>query len=54
MRFVKGLPSLFALTVLGLAPAPVLAQSAQPADKTAEPAKIRRAETIVDDNWTLI
>jgi len=47
-----------ALTVLGLAPWAVLAQSAQPADQTAEPlkaepAKIRRTETIVDDNWTV-
>jgi invasion protein IalB len=50
---VKGLVSSVALAVLGLAPAPVLAQSAQPADKAAEPAKIRRAETIVDDNWTV-
>ena len=34
---------------------PVIAQTAAPADKTqpAEPAKIRRAETIVDDNWTV-
>ncbi len=48
------LPSL-ALAVLGLAPAPVLAESAQPADKTApaEAPKIRRTETIVDDNWTV-
>jgi invasion protein IalB len=36
-----------------LAPGPVLAQSAQPPDKPAEPAKIRRTETIVDDNWTV-
>ncbi len=52
---MKGLRTLLTLTVLGLAPAPVLAQGAQPADKTtpAEPAKIRRAETIVDDNWTV-
>ena len=52
---MKGLRTLLTLTVLGLAPAPVLAQSAQPVDKTApaEPAKIRRAETIVDDNWTV-
>ena len=50
---MKCLRSSFALTVLCLAPASVLAQSAQPADKTAEPAKIRRAETIVDDNWTV-
>jgi invasion protein IalB len=42
----------FALAILSLAPA--LAQTAQPADKAppAEP-KIRRAETIVDDNWTV-
>jgi invasion protein IalB len=52
---VKGLPSSLALAVLSFAAAPVLAQTAQPADKTpaAEPAKIRRAETIVDDNWTV-
>ena len=50
---MKGLLALVALTVLGLAPAPLLAQTPQPADKTAEPAKIRRAETIVDDNWTV-
>ena len=50
---MKGLVSSVALAVLGLAPAPVLAQSAQPADKAAEPAKIRRAEAIVDDNWTV-
>ena len=52
---MKGLLSLCALAVVSLAPASSLAQSAQPADKTppAEPAKIRRAETIVDDNWTV-
>jgi invasion protein IalB len=56
---VKGLVSSLALAVLGLACAPVLAQSVQPADKAApaaaspEAAKIRRAETIVDDNWTV-
>ncbi len=54
---MKGLLLSFALAVLSLAPAPapVLAQTAQPADKTppAEPAKIRRSETIVDDNWTV-
>ena len=49
---------LFAAALL-VAAAPAFAQSAQPADKTAapaaapEPAKIRRAETIVDDNWTV-
>jgi invasion protein IalB len=61
VRFVKALLPLLALAVLGLAPAPVLAQSAQPADKAApadktapaESPKIRRAETIVDDNWTV-
>jgi invasion protein IalB len=64
VRLVKGLLLSFALAVLSLslAPAPVLAQTAQPADKapaaaapaaTPEPAKIRRAETIVDDNWTV-
>jgi invasion protein IalB len=55
---VKGLWSIIGLAVLALAPSPVLAQSFQPAEKTAEPAKsepakIRRAETIVDDNWTV-
>ena len=52
---MKGLLSSFALAVLGLAPVPGIAQTAAPADKTqpAEPAKIRRAETIVDDNWTV-
>jgi invasion protein IalB len=57
---VKGLSLFFALMTFGFAAAPVLAQSAQPADKSAqpaekpaEPAKIRRAETIVDDNWTV-
>ena len=53
VRFVKGLPSLLALAAFGLASAPVAAQNPQPADKPAEPAKIRRAETIVDDNWTV-
>jgi invasion protein IalB len=45
---------------LALAPVagPALAQGDQPADKSAapapaEPAKVRRAETIVDDNWTV-
>ena len=50
---MKGLPSLLALAAFGLASAPVAAQNPQPADKPAEPAKIRRAETIVDDNWTV-
>jgi invasion protein IalB len=52
---VKGLLSSFALAVLSFAPAPVVGQTAQPADKAPapEPAKIRRAETIVDDNWTV-
>jgi invasion protein IalB len=55
---VKGLLLSFLLAVLSLVPAPVLAQSAQPADKAPvaaapEPVKIRRAETIVDDNWTV-
>jgi invasion protein IalB len=55
---LKGFSSVFALLILALAPAPVLAQSAQPAEKSAEPAKnepvkIRRSETIVDDNWTV-
>jgi invasion protein IalB len=56
---VKACLSFLAAALLGAAAAPALAQSAQPADKTAsrapapaEPAKIRRAETIVDDNWT--
>jgi invasion protein IalB len=44
---------LLALAAFGLAAAPVAAQNPQPADKPAEPAKIRRAETIVDDNWTV-
>ena len=57
---VKACLSFLAAALLGAAAAPALAQSAQPADKTAsrapapaEPAKIRRAETIVDDNWTV-
>ena len=55
---MKGLSASVAFTVVGLASGPVIAQSAQPADKTAgplnaEPAKIRRSETIVDDNWTV-
>jgi invasion protein IalB len=41
------------LAAFGLASAPVAAQNPQAADKPAEPAKIRRAETIVDDNWTV-
>ncbi len=54
------------LVVAGLAFAPALAQTAKPAAPdtakpaakssaapSAEPAKIRRAETIVDDNWTV-
>ncbi len=65
---MKGLLWSFALAVLSLGPAPVFAQTAQPAEKApaakpeaqppapatpTEPAKIRRAETIVDDNWTV-
>jgi invasion protein IalB len=53
---VKGLLLWFASATLGSAAA--LAQNAQPAPKPAaatpsEPAKIRRTETIVDDNWTV-
>ena len=41
-----------------LASIPAVAQRDQPADKAAapaatEPAKVRRTETIVDDNWTV-
>jgi invasion protein IalB len=55
---MKGVLASIALTVLGLTSPPVLAQSAQPAEKTAEPpkaepVKIRRTETVVDDNWTV-
>ena len=53
---MKGL--FWALAAAGLLAAPALAQTAKPADKgaaaaPAEPAKLRRAETIVDDNWTV-
>jgi invasion protein IalB len=58
LRCVKGILLRFAAAALGLAAAPALAQTAQPAPKPAaaapaEPAKIRRTETIVDDNWTV-
>jgi invasion protein IalB len=48
----------FALALLSRAAAPPLAQGDQPADKAAapapaEPAKVRRVETIVDDNGTV-
>ncbi len=51
---MKG-PLSFAAALLAFAAAPALAQGDQPAEKPAapEPAKIRRAETIVDDNWTV-
>ncbi len=56
---MRGLPSALAVAWLAVA-APAFAQTAKPADKTpaagpepAEAAKIRRAETIVDDNWTV-
>src|SRR5271165_2246436 len=45
-----------ALVAGGLAAAPAFAETAKPADKATartEPAKIRRAETIVDDSWTV-
>ncbi len=44
------------LVFLGVAFAavgPALAEGDQPADKPQEPAKVRRTETIVDDNWTV-
>jgi invasion protein IalB len=55
---VKAVLLWFASATLCLAAAPSLAQSPQPAPKPAapapsEPAKIRRTETIVDDNWTV-
>jgi invasion protein IalB len=55
---VKGFLSASAAACLGLACAPALAQNAQPAPKAtapspSEPAKVRRTETIVDDNWTV-
>jgi invasion protein IalB len=55
---VRGFLSASAAACLSLACAPALAQNAQPAVKAtapsaSEPAKIRRAETIVDDNWTV-
>ncbi len=47
-----------ALALPVLASGPALAQGDQPSDKAAspaaaEPAKVRRSETIVDDNWTV-
>jgi invasion protein IalB len=56
---MKGLP--LALVAAATAVAPALAETPKPADKgaaapapqAAEPAKLRRAETIVDDNWTV-
>ena len=53
---MKGRLSLFAFALFAAAPA--LAQGDQPANKAAapaagEPAKVRRTETIVDDNWTV-
>ena len=56
---MKGL--LLALVVVLVGVAPAVAETAKPVDKAApasapaasEPAKIRRAETIVDDNWTV-
>src|SRR5208282_592930 len=55
---VRGFLSASAAACLGFACAPALAQNAQPtlkatAPTASEPAKIRRAETIVDDNWTV-
>lgn len=52
---MKGLLLAFALAVLALAGAPTLAQpAAKPAAATpSEPARIRRTETIADDNWTV-
>ena len=63
MREIAGVShegsSLSALAAAGLLAAPALAQTAKPADKApaaaraGRAAKIRRAETIVDDNWTV-
>ena len=50
---MKACLSSFAAALIGLAAPPALAQTAQPAEKAPEPAKIRRTETIVDDNWTV-
>lgn len=56
---MRGLMPALAIACLALA-APACAQTAKPADKSSAPApapveavKIRRAETIVDDNWTV-
>ncbi len=51
-------PALVLAGVACFAVAPALAETAKPAAKSsaatpAEPAKIRRSETIVDDNWTV-
>jgi invasion protein IalB len=50
---LKGLPLSVALAGIALAPAQAqnTGQSAPPAQ--AQPTKVRRAETIVDDNWTV-
>jgi len=55
---VRGFLSASAAACLGFACAPAFAQPAQPAPKATapsppEPAKVRRTETIVDDNWTV-
>ena len=51
-------PALVLAGAACFAVAPALAETAKPAAKSsaatpAEPAKIRRSETIVDDNWTV-
>jgi invasion protein IalB len=55
---VRGFLSASAAACLGFVCEQALPQNAQPALKAtaptaSEPAKIRRAETIVDDNWTV-
>ncbi len=55
---MRGFLSASAAACLGFACAPAFAQPAQPAPKATapsppEPAKVRRTETIVDDNWTV-
>ena len=56
---MKHLRLVFASAALALASVGACAETARPADKSAaaapatEPAKLRRAETIVDDNWTV-
>ena len=55
---MKGFLSACVAACLGFACAPALAEPAQPAPKAtapspSEPAKLRRTETIVDDNWTV-